>query len=217
MKKHSINDVEKAFEQSVGHMIRSVDEFPWENEAAYAQWCAQTYYLVRHTTRFLNLSAGSMTIDQENFHQFYLSHLREETGHEMLAYRDLESLGWKIEDAPETMEAQLMLQSQYYWLFTNPLAHFGFFWCLEKMSVERGLQAIERIRKTHGPECHTFLDLHSADDVQHVINIQERIKDIPQDQYGFIIRNIEQTGILYAKMLREIAAKYDAVKTRKAA
>lgn len=216
MKKIEIQDVERAFESAVAQIIRGIDEFPWESEAAYAHWCAQTYYLVRHTTRFLNLSAGRMTIKDEAMHQFYLSHLREETGHEMLAYRDVEALGWSIEDTPETQDAQLMIQNQYYWLNSNPLAHFGFFWCLEKLSVERGRQVIERVRKAHGPECYSFLELHSEEDVGHVVNIQEKIKDIPTDQYEFVIRNLEQTGSLYSKMLKEIAMKY-GTKSRNAA
>jgi hypothetical protein len=207
-KRYSIQDVEKAFDISVNQMCSAIDEFPWHDEAAYAQWLGQTYYTVRHTTRFLTLSAGRMTVEQEQFHQFYLHHLREETGHEMLAYRDFENLHWKVEDIPETMEAQLMIQSQYHFLHQTPFAHFGFFWCLEKLSCERGKMIIQKASKAHGPECVSFIELHAAEDIGHVKTIHERVKDIPEADYLDLIRNIEQTGFLYSKMLKEISVKY---------
>jgi hypothetical protein len=208
VKKHTISDVESAFRNAMGQMIGAIDDFPWESEEAYAHWLGQTYYLVRHTTRFLTLSAGKMTLEQDQFHQFFLHHLRDESGHEMLAYHDLESLGWKIDAVPETIEAQMMLQCQYYWLNQTPFAHFGFFWCLEKLSVERGVAAMARIQKVHGPSCMTFLELHSAEDIGHVVSIHERVKNIDPIHYDALIRNIEQSGYLYGKMLNEIAHKY---------
>jgi hypothetical protein len=212
--KYAIKDVEAAFQNAMAQMIRASDEFKWEAEAAYAHWLGQTYYLVRHTTRFLTLSAASMTIEEEEFHQFFLHHLRDEAGHEMLAYNDLERLHWKIEMVPETMEAQIMLQCQYYWLNTAPFAHFGFFWCLEKLSVERGAMAMRRISKAHGTDCMSFLQLHTAEDVGHIVSIYERVKKIPSQHYGALIKNIEQTGYLYAKMLREISAEYGGGRKR---
>lgn len=207
MKRQTIQDVERAFQKASEQMIAAIDEFPWESEVAYANWLGQTYYLVRHTTRFLTLSAGKMSIEQEPFHQFFLHHLKEESGHEMLAYNDLKAMHWKIEDVPETMQAQLMLQCQYHWLNQSPFAHFGFFWCLEKLSVERGQAAMARIKKAHGPECMSFLELHSVEDIGHVVSIHERVKNIPEEHYPSLILNIEQTGYLYDKMLSELASK----------
>lgn len=208
MKKHTIEDVEKSFEKAVAQMAKAVDEFPWTNEACYAQWLGQTYYTVRHTTRFLTLSAGLMTVEQEQFHQFYLHHLREETGHEMMAYRDFENLDWKIDDIPETIEAQLMIQSQYHFLHQTPFAHFGFFWCLEKLSCDRGQFITNTARKAHGPECISFITLHAAEDIGHVKTIRDKVGAIPESDFGDLIRNIEQTGYLYSRMLNEMAAKY---------
>jgi hypothetical protein len=201
----SIEDVEQAFQSSMEKMIEAIDNFPWESETAYAHWLGQTYYLVRHTTRFLTLSAGHMSIQQDTFHQFFLHHLRDESGHEMLAYKDLESLSWNIGKVPETLEAQLMLQCQYYWLNETPFAHFGFFWCLEKLSVERGRAAMARIAKAHGPQCMSFLELHSDEDIGHVKSIHERVKAIPSEHYPVLVQNIEQTVYLYSNMLQKIA------------
>jgi heme oxygenase-like protein len=203
-----IENVENTFETTVKKMAQAVDEFPWENEACYVQWLGQTYYMVRHTTRFLTLSAGLMKIAQESFHQFYLHHLREETNHEMMAYRDFENLDWSIEDIPETMEAQLMIQSQYHFLHQTPFAHFGFFWCLERLSCDRGQMITQRARKAHGPESISFITLHAAEDVGHVKTIRDKVSEIPASNFEDLIRNIEQTGYLYSKMLNEIGAKY---------
>lgn len=215
MKQYKIEDVENAYETAVKNVIEAIDVFPWEDEACYAHWLGQTYYTVRHTTRFLTLSAGLMKINEESFHQFYLHHLREETGHEMMAYRDFEAMGWKVEDIPETTEAQLMIQSQYHFLHQTPFAHFGFFWCLERLSCDRGQMITQRARKAHGPETISFITLHAAEDVGHVKTIRDKVTDIPASDFEDLIRNLEQTGYLYSKMLNEIAAKY-AQKTKAA-
>ena len=42
----------------------ATDRFPWEERAAYADWLAQTYYYVRHTTRLIASAAARFPIDE---------------------------------------------------------------------------------------------------------------------------------------------------------
>lgn len=203
----SIEEVVNNFDHVIGKIVNAADEFPWNDEVAYAHWLAQTYYLVRHTTRFICLTAGHLSLEQEEFHQFLLKHLKEETGHEMLALNDLqEGLHWSVQDTPERIESQLMLQSQYFWIKKNPFAHFGFFWVLEKLSVERGGKIIPTIRKAFGNATTSFLDLHSQEDITHVQTIFSKVNKIPPQYLYDLNLNIIQTGELYTQMLNEIAA-----------
>ena len=41
------------YQLSVGTMSEAIRSFPWENKEAYAQFLAQTYYYICHSTRLL--------------------------------------------------------------------------------------------------------------------------------------------------------------------
>lgn len=193
-----------AYEDAVKRVGEAVLNFPWENEELYSRWCAQTFYLVGHTTRFLCFTASQFSLKNDDYHKFCLSHLREETGHELLALRDLESFDKDIKDYPSSFEADLMIQSQYYWIQKNPFTHFGFFWVLERISVSYVPQIIPKIQKAHGKGCTQFLDLHAAEDIQHVKSITEKVNQIPAEALEELAKNIEQTGVLYVTMLKNL-------------
>lgn len=218
MKTYTISDVEKALKAAVKQMENGIEAYPFENEEAYAHFLAQTYYMVRHTTRILTISAGRMPLELNQFHQFYLHHLREENGHEQLALNDLEVLGWNIQDLPEAMHTQFIVQSQYYWLDRSPFGAFGYAWCLECLAVRKGREVIQRVQPIHGSECHTFLQVHAEEDVDHIEENEMRARAIPANYYEKLISNIEQTGYLYPAILNEVAAKCSSnVKKLKAA
>lgn len=198
---------QEVFQRESQRMVEAFIDFPWENEEAYAHWLAQSYYLVSHTTTYLCLTAGAMSVDHPQEHNFLLHHLREETNHEMLAFNDLETLGWGLEQTPETFEAQMMMQCQYYFISKTPFAHYGFFWLLEKMAAEAGPVAVKRLLKRYGKSCITFLDLHAHEDVEHSREISEAVAKFPKHVLPQVIRNMEQTATLYVNMLQGIAKR----------
>jgi len=202
------NQLTQEFNLSVEQIIQQMKAFPWENQAAYSGWCAQTFYMVQHTTRYLCATASRFTVLEQPFHDFCLNHLREETGHELLAKYDLESFDKTLKDFPPTPETELMIQSQYYWIQKTPYSHFGFFWVLEKLSVEYGPEIINRVKKTHGPDCLQFLNLHVQEDVGHVSEIEHKVDKIPTEHLPALIKNIQQTGNLYSEMLRSLETTY---------
>lgn len=198
---------QEVFKRESQRMIQAINDFPWENEEAYAHWLAQSYYLVSHTTTYLCLTAGAMSMDNPQEHNFLLHHLREETNHEMLAFKDLEMLGWTIDQTPETFEAQMMIQCQYYFISRTPFAHYGFFWLLEKTAAEAGPEAVRRLLKRYGKSAISFLDLHAHEDVEHSREIGEAVAKFPKHVLPLLIRNMEQTGTLYVNMLQGIAKR----------
>ena len=50
--------LEAMFNKKVDELGAAFQKFPWENEASYAAWLAQTYYFVRHTTTLVAMSAA---------------------------------------------------------------------------------------------------------------------------------------------------------------
>lgn len=212
MEMKSRNDLlatlDKTFDHNIKMVVAQMEAFPWENEEVYCGWLGQTFAMVQHTTRFLCYTASQFSFDAESHHAFCLNHLREEVGHENLAQKDLEDLGSTTKQYPPCLETDLMIQSQYYWISRTPFSHFAFFWVLEKLSTAYGPQAIARIRKSHGPTCASFLELHAQEDVGHVKLIRDKVEVIPTEHLPAVIKNVEQTGILYAQMLKSLAARY---------
>lgn len=195
------------FNEASEQMVEAIDRFDWENKEAYSLWLAQTYYMVSHTTRFLSLSAGKFDLFRKGFHEFSLAHLREERDHELLALKDLEELKMNIHQLPEMTESQIMIQCQYFWIDKNPVAHFGFFLCLEQLSTMRGPQLASRIVGKFGKGTAQFIELHAVEDIGHVKIILDQLKQIEPAEAELICKNMRQTAALYARMLDEIMMK----------
>lgn len=214
MKKHHlVEELERTFELAIKQTSEGLLSFPWEDKEAYCRWAAQTFYMVQHTTRFLCLTGAKFSFEYQKLHQFCLGHLKEEAGHELLAKKDLETLGYTLDLLPPSPETEFMIQSQYYWINQTPFAHFGFFWVLEQLSVLCGKKMIERVRKAHGPKCTTFLDLHANEDIEHVKTIYSKVTTFPESELRALINNIRQTGFAYSEMLKTIQkSDYSSVK-----
>lgn len=199
-----LKELNASFQESVSIIDRGFKAFPWEDREAYCRWLAQTFYMVQHTTRFLCFTASQFGIENQSYHEFCLEHLREETGHEILAKNDLETLDDDLKNLPCAFETQFMIQSQYHLIQKTPFAHFGFFWVLEQLSIQCGPYIIDRVHKAHGKNCTTFLDLHAREDVGHVKEIYERVENFPDKELAIIKMNVEQTGWAYSEMLKSV-------------
>ena len=56
----------------------------FEKKEVYAQWLAQSYFFVRHSTRLLNLSSGLTPFDLSFYHLRANEHAHEEKNHEKM-------------------------------------------------------------------------------------------------------------------------------------
>lgn len=209
---------QKAFEDNLAPLIQELKNFPWDDPRCYANWLAQSYYLVLHTTTFLSLVAAKFGADNLERHRDVLKHLREEFGHEDLALRDLKALGFGITDFPELMETSLLYQSQYYWLERKgPVAHVGYSLMLEGLAVREGKQLLANIDRLHGKDTSSFIRVHAMDDVGHFAEGMRRLNSASPDGIAQALRNLEQSRHLYASILQAIARAKAPRLTAKAA
>jgi thiaminase len=100
--------------ECVADLSAATDQFPWEERAAYADWLAQTYYYVRHTTRLIACAAARFPLDERgnSLHHRFATHMGEEKKHEQLAVHDLRQIGAAIEDLPEHASTRMFYESQ---------------------------------------------------------------------------------------------------------
>ncbi|MDP9151834.1 MAG: iron-containing redox enzyme family protein [Myxococcota bacterium] len=203
--------------ECVAALSAATDRFPWEERAAYADWLAQTYYYVRHTTRLIASAAARFPIDERgnSFHHRFAAHLGEEKKHEQLAIHDLKHLGASIADLREHPSTRMFYESQYYKIeHLGPVVHFGYILPLEGVGPASGKRIIDRVAAAHGPKCVSFLRLHSDDDVEHLEKALTMVAGVTPTERALIEDNMRQTIHGYCTMLLEIQGRLQEPSSR---
>lgn len=125
------------YKKQVNEIQSSIQNFPWENEKSYANFLAQTYYFVSHSTKLLQVSCDHFGERHKEQHERFKEHISEENGHEKIAEVDLKNLGYRVSDFVETSQTRFLYEPQYYKNeHISPLALLGYILFLEGISVE---------------------------------------------------------------------------------
>jgi len=195
------------YRTSVDLMIKSLDEYPWDNKLAYAEFLAQTYYYIRHSTRLLAASASRFSQEDQAMHKRFMKHSDEENSHELLAVRDLQKLGYRMEDFRELPQTRSFYEVQYYKIeHSDPAALLGYILALEVTATH--LAPIEKkLSGLYGKECVKLIQVHSDEDPDHVEKALKSISALKDERVNEIQINIEQSAILYAQMIDAVKAK----------
>lgn len=195
------------YKSSIDLMIKSLNEYPWDNKLAYAEFLAQTYYYIRHSTRLLAASAARFSQEDQAMHKRFMKHSDEENSHELLAVRDLQKLGYKIEDFVELPQTRAFYEVQYYKIeHWDPAALLGYILALEVTATH--LAPIEKkLSGLYGKECVKLIQVHSDEDPDHVEKALKSISALKDERVAQIQINIEQSAILYAYMIEAVKAK----------
>lgn len=180
-------------------------EFPWESKQAYAEWLAQTYFYVCHSTRLLALAASRFDVTQNALHIRFIEHMKEERSHEALALADLRTLGYRISDFTEAPTTAALYSAQYYLIERNdPAALFGYILFLEGLSVEAGQRACQKVIRAFGREAAHFLSLHAEDDHDHIAKALSQMDSLPEARISSVLRSLTLTSEYYVQMLRKM-------------
>lgn len=205
LKVHEMNQI---LEKSVSEMAAAGERFCWSNRKAYANWLAQTYYYVRHSTRLLALAAArfSQSPEGDSLHLRFGAHIGEEKRHELLALHDLKVLGMNLQEFPEMAQTRMFYEPQYYKVeHISPTVLFGYILPLEVIAPQHGHQVIEVVTKAFGKSCDRFLHLHAQEDVSHVEKALKLVNQLPSEQLQLIEENMQQTSMAYVALLDAMA------------
>lgn len=171
---------------------------------SYGNWLAQQYYIVRHSTPLLALSAGR-SIDNNAYHLRCIGHLNEEKGHDKMLLRDLKALGFDTEQFPELYSTQAYYQVQYYWIeHKNPLSFLGYILFMEELAVQYG-PVVGKKAKVLNPKSALFLNHHSDADEDHLAEAYSIIVKLPSKDKQHILENLSISASLYSNMLYDLA------------
>ncbi len=176
-----------------------------KDKEVYADWLAQTYYYVVHSTSLLGYSLPHLKSMELKRH--FEKHLGEETRHDLLAVKDMERLGFSMDQFPEHAITQAFYHSQYYRIqFEGGTSILGYILFLEAMAVHWGKEAYEVIKDTHKHSV-LFLKVHAEEDPHHVDQAIGAILKLPEAEQEAIVRNMRYTYEIYSEMLSVMSKK----------
>jgi len=196
----------------VVQLTYATDRFPWEDRRAYADWTAQTYYYVRHSTRLLAAAAARFAYDERGnaLHHRFASHMAEEKKHELLCVHDLKQLGTSLDGLAEHHSTRAFYEPQYYKIeHCAPIALFGYILPLEAIGPACGQRIIDRVVAAHGEKSASFLKLHSAEDVEHLDKALALLEVLPPAERRLVEGNMRQTTYAYVAMLHDMRRQLD--------
>ncbi len=198
--------LQQALNQSVSLLQNSYESMPWDNKEFYANYLAQTFYYVRHSTRLLATSAGRLDYEnQQPLHLRFLKHLGEEANHERLAINDLKALGYTVEDFKELNSTRFFYESQYYKIeHKNPLALMGYILYLEVLAQNICPPLAKKLTALYGKKAATFLLVHGEEDPHHVEEAQKLLAGLAPPTLEIITENLIQSSCAFDLMMREI-------------
>lgn len=201
-------DWQKEFDKNLSIVERLIDVYPWSNARAYGAWLTQTYFLVRHTSRFLALKAARLPFDKDDLHYQLMDHCREEAGHDKIALLDLHRLGFSIDDFSPLAETTALYRAQYFALeYGLPAAHFGYSFCFEGLACRRAGQIQKVVDLAHGSGKSTFLSIHAEVDEKYFASAFRILAELSEVEGQEILENLVLSCLLYEGMMKRLMSE----------
>lgn len=198
----------EALQSCTESMRKMAEDFPWHDRDAYAEWLAQTYFYVRHSTRLLAVAGGRFEFGERGdaLHYRFATHISEEKKHEQLCVHDLKQLGRSIEQYGERHSTRMFYEPQYFKIeHLGPSALFGYIVALEAFGPAYGPAIVKTVTEAFGPKCASFLKLHAEEDEDHIEKALAMIATVPERERAWVLENLAQTTYAYRALLVDIA------------
>lgn len=192
----------KNYQKQLKKTEQLIASLPWKKEVFYANYLAQTYYFVSHSTRLLARSISHFGVDRDILYKRFVAHLKEENYHEKLASNDLKTLGYKTTDFPELSITKTFWESQFYKIDqSNGTSLLGYILYLEAIPVHSFGDVLENLPLN---AC-KFIKVHTEEDPKHLDHVLEMIHQLSAKEQDEIWENFNQTAELYQLILLKIA------------
>jgi hypothetical protein len=174
----------------------------------YIRWLAGNYVFAGQTPGLLRRGAERLeALGRVNLAEFARKKAEEEDGHADLAYRDLEGLGLPAAEVirvvrPPSADA-FADRFRAYVESDDPIALFGFSYCLERMAVGRDDAFVEKIQAICPRERRAirFLKVHSntGSDSDHVHEQLALFESFDDAELASVVRAAFETAQMLAK------------------
>jgi hypothetical protein len=174
----------------------------------YIRWLVGNYVFAGQTPGLFRLGAERLAAaGRPDLAKFALQKAAEESGHAELAYRDLEALGLPATDVIRLVEppsANAFAERFRTYVDANePVALFGFSYCLERMAVERDREFIRSVEAICPPGSRAlrFLKVHSVigSDSGHVHEQLAVFESLSAAELSEVVRAAYETARMVAR------------------
>ena len=207
--------VKKMFQDEMNAVQKMIVGMDWQDPEFYAEWLAQTYFFVCHSTRIIATAGVRFPIERNALHNRFLQHASEEKNHEILAVKDLKYLGRDIKEFSPLPATQAFYQSQYYWIDqVSPASVYGYFLVLECLAIHCGPALMQKLKPHHPEKSLNFLRIHVEEDEDHIEEHNEVLDTFNEQETKMIIENLKVSAYMYMQILSSVAEK---VKQKKSA
>lgn len=177
----------------------------WDQKEIYANWLAQSYYYVCHSTRLLAAAASRFGVDRDQYHTQLTQHIHEERFHERIAIADLKKLGESITNFPELTSTKSLYRSTYYLIDrVHPVCFYGYVFYLELLPQLGGKRVIEIVQDAHGKNTTKFIEVHVNEDPGHVQSYFDLLETMPSDEKRLVLEGFFSAHDNYQAMMKEI-------------
>lgn len=202
--------IKKEFETIMKRYQENYPASLFKDKELYAEWIAQTYYFVRHSTALLGYAMPHLRNDALRHH--FENHIGEEERHDLLALKDLERLGKNISQYEEMHLTQAFYQSQYYRIqFEGGTALLGYILFLEGIAVAWGRDVYEAIKDVHKGSV-LFVKVHAEEDPHHLEAAISTIMKLSPEEQKIIMNNLRYSTAIYEQMLQCAIQKKESSK-----
>jgi hypothetical protein len=199
-----MDQIKQAYEQNVAKLDQAFMAYDWRNRDAYAEYLAQTYRYICHSTKLLAYAAD--VAKGGELKECLKHHVAEETGHEHWVAGDLKRLGYNIKDFPENPQTKDLYDSIYQGIKQEgPAAIVGYALALEGMSARVCPKLAPELTKMYGAKCSTFIKNHAEIDPGHAAESFNILKYFSENEKSAILKYMEMSTKAYLRFLAEIS------------
>jgi len=197
----SASFVEGAVFAGVVHFGASVRATP-QTLPRYIRWLIRYHLFTEQTPALLRQGAQNLNATgRGDLSEFASRKADEETGHDRLAFLDLEALGLSAPEVIRLVQPPsanvLVSKLREYVESPEPIALFGFSYCMERMTIEKDESFISSIEEICSPKsaCQ-FLRVHSGigSDRDHTNEQLALFETLNFDQLTIVVRAAFETA-----------------------
>lgn len=191
----------------------------------YAIYLVETFHYTSHNTKNQALVATRRETIPTHYQQFCLKHALEESGHELMALHDLNTLGhhFKPDDLSAPLAETQALIAYLYDIaqFGSPYARLGYsFWAEGSYEyIGQSMGMIQQALNLKDSQM-TFYKAHAVIDEQHLRDIEDTIERFVKNEQDLkavedaMLMSLRLTGLMIDKVVGSYLERVDNVSNR---
>ncbi|NLR93337.1 iron-containing redox enzyme family protein [Flammeovirga agarivorans] len=208
-----MSKIEETLKLHTSYFSQKYKAYPWTDPNFYALYLHQVYEYAKLSTKLLAYAATRTPEKRRNFFDEIMHHIKEESGHEILAQNDLMNLKVDHKSLKTVHATKSMYEAQFgKILLYGDHIMMGYQIALEYLAITVGSELYDLLHNVYDDNSLSFLKVHVKEDVDHVEKGLESLKAFNDEELEDIADNIKQSLYAYLLIIDECHQLYLANK-----